>query len=78
MSAEVTKTLRLLFTCSEGRTRAVSLRDPIESPGETAIEDLMDHVVDNDLIKPQGVSLVSKVGAEMVERSVDTVYEPGE
>jgi len=71
-----TKTLRMLFLDDQGRTRAISMQDPVESPAAALIETTMDHIIDQDLFKPSFATLVEKVRAEIVERSVDTVYDP--
>ena len=68
------KTLRMLFQTAEGRTSAVSLRDPVENPDAAAVEACMDQIVNNDLIESNSGLLVEKIRAEVVERSVDTVY----
>lgn len=70
-----TKTLRMIFTDAEGRTRAISLRDPVESPSAVLVEQTMDHIITQDIFKPSFVSLVEKVKAEVVERSVDEIYD---
>ena len=71
-----TKTLRMLFTDSEGRTRAISMQDPVETPAAAMVEATMDHIIATDLFKPQEATLVGKVRAEIVERTVDTVFDP--
>ncbi len=70
-----TKTLRMIFTDAEGRTRAISLRGPVENPSAVLVEDTMDHIIAQDVFKPAFTSLVSKVKAEVVERSVDEIYD---
>ncbi len=74
MSA-VTKTLRMIFEDEGGSNRSVTITDPVESPDAQLVEDTMDHIVDNDIFLTSGGSLVAKVRAEVVERSVGTVYE---
>ena len=71
-----TKTLRMLFADNEGRTRAISMQDPVETPDAALIETTMDHIIAADLFKPSFATLVEKIRAEIVERSVDTVYDP--
>ena len=71
----MSKTLRLLFRDMENTLRAVSIPDPVETPGEQDIVNIMDHLINADLIKPNEGSLISKVRAEVVERTVDEVYE---
>lgn len=68
------KTLRMIFTDAEGRTRAISLRDPVANPGAALVEQTMDHIITQDIFKPSNLSLVTKVKAEVVERSVAEVY----
>lgn len=70
----ITKNLRLVFIDSIGKMRAVTIANPVESPGEQLIEDTMDHIIDKDVFQTTGGSLVEKVRAEIVERSVDEVF----
>jgi len=70
------KQLRMLFQTAEGRTSAVSLRDPVENPDAGAIEATMDHIVNNELIVTNSGLLTAKIRAEVVERTVDTVFDP--
>ncbi len=69
------KTLRMIFENAEGKNRAVSITDPVDEPGAQLVEDTMDLIVDNDIFSTTGGSLVAKVRAEVVERSVDTIYD---
>ncbi len=71
----MSKTLRLLFRDDSDVLRAVSIPDPVETPGEQDIVNIMDHIIATDLIKPSEATLTSKVRAEVVERTVDEVYE---
>ena len=71
----MSKTLRLLFRDANDTMRAVSIPDPVETPGEQDIINVMDHIISADLIKPNETSLTAKIRAEVVERTVDEVYE---
>jgi len=70
-----TKTLRMLFLTGEGRTSAISVPDPDENITQQQVEACMDHIVTNDIFDTNSGSLVEKIRAEVVERSVDTIYE---
>lgn len=70
-----TKTLRMIFENAEGNNRAVSIADPVESPGEQLVADTMDLIINNDVFQTTGGDLVAKVRAEVVERSVATIYD---
>ncbi len=72
------KHLRMIFENAEGNNRAVSIADPVAEPGEQLVEDTMDLIIDNDVFSTTGGSLVKKVRAEVVERSVDTIYDAEE
>jgi len=74
--ATVNKTLRMLFLNEEGRTSAVSLADPEEELDAQVVEDCMNHIIDSNMLRTTGGDLVEKVRAEIVERSVDTVFDP--
>ncbi len=74
--ATVNKTLRMLFLNEEGRTSAVSLADPEENLDAQVIEDCMDHIIDSNMLQTNNGDLVEKIRAEVVERSVDTVFDP--
>ncbi len=71
----MSKTLRLLFRDNGDRLRAVSIPDPVETPAEQDIVNIMDHIIAADLIKPNEATLTEKIRAEVVERTVDEVYE---
>lgn len=70
----ISRTLRMIFENVEGRQTAISLFDPDPSPDAQDVEDTMDHIVDNDIFLTSGGSITGKVRAEIVERSVDSVY----
>ncbi len=73
--SETVKTLRMIFEDAEGKNRAVTIADPVDNPGAMLVEDTMDHIVNNDIFSTAGGSLVAKVRAEVVERTVDTIYD---
>jgi len=70
----ISRTLRLVFENIEGRQTAISIWDPNPEPDAQAVEDLMDHIVTNDIFMTSGGAITGKVKAELVERSVDEVY----
>ena len=73
--ATTVKTLRLLFRDEMDRLRAINLPEPEENLDVSDIEDCMNHIVDKDIFATAGGALVEKIRAEVVERSVDEIYD---
>ncbi len=73
-----TKVLRMTFKDDLARNRSVAIRNPVDSPSESDVEDLMDHIIDEDIFITPGGSLKEKVEAVVVTTSTDVIWEPSE
>ncbi len=70
-----TKTLRMLFKNFEDKTSVVSIPEPTDPVVAQDVEDCMDLLIDTDFFETTGGSLVSKIRAEVVERTVDEIED---
>lgn len=70
----ISRTLRMVFENTEGRQTAISLFDPDPEPAALDVENAMDHILNNDIFNTSGGAITGKVRAEIVERSVEDVY----
>ncbi len=75
MSAKI---LRMRFEDDLGRTRSIAIQNPVDSPSESDVEDLMDHIIDENIFITPGGSLKEKVDAVVVTTSTDVIWEPSE
>ncbi len=71
-----TKTLRLIFENFDERQTVINIPDPAEPVVEATVSELMDKVIDSDVFLTSGGAITKKIRAEVVERSVDLVYDP--
>ena len=69
------KTLRLIFRNAEGRQTTLSVKDPVDDIDETEVEIAMDLILSSDIFDTTGGSIVEKVRAEIVGRTVDVILE---
>ncbi len=74
----MSKTLRMIFGTAGGRSVAISVPEPVEPVNETTLADCMDKIVDSNIFDTTSGDITEKVRAEVVERTVDTVWEPSE
>ena len=67
---------RLMLTFINGAGNRVTLSVPSPKPTltETDVEDAMDEIVDSDLIKPKGESLVAPHSAKIVDNNSTVIY----
>ena len=64
---EVKKKLMMTFKTDEDKNISISLDDPRENVTEQEIHDVMNIILNNDIFAPNGETLVSLVGAKIVE-----------
>jgi len=64
---EVKKKLMMTFKTDEDKNVSISLDDPRENVTEQEIHDAMNIILNNDIFAPNGETLVSLVGAKIVE-----------
>ena len=64
---EVKKKLMMTFKTDEDKNISISLDDPRENVTEQEILDAMNIILNNDIFAPNGETLVSLVGAKIVE-----------
>ena len=64
---EVKKKLMMTFKTDEDKNVSISLDDPRDNIAEQEIHDAMNIVLNNDIFAPNGETLVSLVGAKIVE-----------
>ena len=64
---EVKKKLMMTFKTDEDKNVSISLDDPRENLTEQEIHDAMNIILNNDIFAPNGETLVSLVGAKIVE-----------
>ena len=68
----MTKRLELLFVNEGGRNVSIPVENPIEPIDEQAVSMAMDVIIENNVFTSSYGPLVSKRGARLVERSVQT------
>jgi len=64
---EVKKKLMMTFKTDEDKNVSISLDDPRDNIAEQEIHDAMNIILNNDIFAPNGETLVSLVGAKIVE-----------
>ena len=64
---EVKKKLMMTFKTDEDNNVSISLDEPRENVTEQEIHDVMNIILNNDIFAPNGETLVSLVGAKIVE-----------
>jgi len=64
---EVKKKLMMTFKTDEDKNVSISLDDPRENVTEQEIHDAMNIILNNDIFAPNGETLVSLVGAKIIE-----------
>ena len=64
---EVKKKLMMTFKTDEDKNISISLDDPRENLTEQEIHDVMNIILNNDIFAPNGETLISLVGAKIVE-----------
>ena len=64
---EVKKKLMMTFKTDEDKNISISLDDPRENLTEQEIHDAMNIILNNDIFSPNGETLISLVGAKIVE-----------
>ena len=64
---EVKKKLMMTFKTDEDKNISISLDDPRENLTEQEIHDAMNIILNNDIFAPNGETLISLVGAKIVE-----------
>lgn len=64
---EIKKKLMMTFKTDEDKNISISLDDPKENLTEQEILDAMNIILNNDIFAPNGETLVSLVGAKIVE-----------
>jgi len=74
----MSKTLRMIFRNEANRSVAISVPEPVEPVDEAILGACMDKIVDSNIFETTGGDITEKVRAEIVERTVDTVWEPAE
>ncbi len=74
----MSKTLRMIFQNEANRSVAISVPEPVEPVDEAILSACMDKIVDSNMFETTGGDITGKVRAEVVERTVDTVWEPAE
>ncbi|TFB14065.1 DUF2922 domain-containing protein [Filobacillus milosensis] len=67
------KKLELKFKNLEGSTVTISLDEPIEPADPTAVKQVMDTIINNDVFSSNGGSLVEASYAQIVDRNVTEV-----
>ena len=64
---EVKKKLMMTFKTDEDKNVSISLDDPRQNLTEQEIHDVMNIILNNDIFAPNGETLVSLVGAKIIE-----------
>ena len=64
---EVKKKLMMTFKTDEDKNVSISLDDPRDNITEQGIQDAMNIILNNDIFAPNGETLVSLVGAKIIE-----------
>ena len=64
---EVKKKLMMTFKTDEDKNVSISLDNPRQNLTEQEIQNAMNIIVNNDIFAPNGETLVSLVGAKIVE-----------
>ena len=64
---EVKKRLMMTFKTDEDKNISISLDDPRQNVTEEEIHDAMNIILNNDIFAPNGETLISLVGAKIVE-----------
>ena len=64
---EVKKKLMMTFKTDEDKNISISLDDPRQNLTEQEIHDAMNIILNNDIFAPNGETLISLVGAKIVE-----------
>ena len=64
---EVRKKLMMTFKTDEDKNLSISLDDPRQNLTEQEIQNAMNIILNNDIFAPNGETLVSLVGAKIVE-----------
>ena len=64
---EVKKKLMMTFKTDEDKNISISLDDPRDNIAEQEIQNAMNIILNNDIFAPNGETLVSLVGAKIVE-----------
>ena len=64
---EVKKKLMMTFKTDEDKNVSISLDDPRQNLTEQEIQNAMNIILNNDIFAPNGETLISLVGAKIVE-----------
>lgn len=72
----MSKKIELIFKNQEGGNVTVSLDSPIEPVDPALVSQVMDTVIAQDAFISKGGKLVTKHGARVVERNVQTIDIP--
>ena len=64
---EVKKKLMMTFKTDEDKNISISLDDPRQNLTEQEIQNAMNIILNNDIFAPNGETLISLVGAKIVE-----------
>ena len=69
----IEKTLSMSFKNTAGKKSILSIKDIKEEVLDEDVASLMDLIIDNNLIKNNGVFLSEKVSAQIVTKDTETV-----
>ena len=69
----IEKTLSMSFKNTAGKKSTLSIKDIKEEILDEDVASLMDFIIDNNLIKNNGVFLSKKVSAQIVTKDTETV-----
>lgn len=69
----IEKTLSMSFKNTAGKKSTLSIKDIKEEILDEDVASLMDFIIDNNLIKNNGVFLSEKVSAQIVTKDTETV-----
>lgn len=69
----IEKTLSMSFKNTAGKKSTLSIKDIKEEILDEDVASLMDLIIDNNLIKNNGVFLSEKVSAQIVTKHTETV-----
>lgn len=69
----MSKKIELIFENEEGRNVTLSLDNPIYPPVPADVEDVMDFIISENVIKSTGGVLTGKKGARIVDRTVEDI-----
>ena len=64
---EIKKKLMMTFKTDEDKNISISLDDPRQNLTEQEIQNAMNIILNNDIFAPNGETLISLVGAKIVE-----------